>query len=117
MVKSMNHEILKKLDEILDFIKNSQTYQDYQFLAKKLEQNLKATEKIAEIKKLQKQLVKKEVEGKDTSLEDAKIKKLVESLNQIPLYVDFLEKQEELNDIYQLLHLKLEDYFEHLFQE
>ncbi len=115
MVKSMNREILEKLDEILGLVKDSQDYHDYQFLAKKLEKNQKATKLIADIKKLQKQLVQREAKKEDYSKEEKEIEELLKSLNQIPLYTEFLEKQQELNEIYQLIHTKLEDYFLTIF--
>ncbi len=112
MEKSMNPNILEKLEEILDLIKDSQDYQDYVFLKAKLAKNEKALKLIAEVKKLQKQVVRKEVKKEDTSQEEQEIEKLLESLNQIPLYLDFVETQQKLNEVYQMIDTKLDNYFQ-----
>jgi len=111
MEKFVNNIILEKIDDIIDLIKESKEYQDYQFLFDKLDKNEQANLLIKEVKELQKQIVKKEV-LKDSTFElENKLNSLLEQLNKIPLYVEFVEKQEELNEKYQSVKQKLDDYF------
>lgn len=114
MEKSVNNEILNKVDEIVSEIKMSKNYQDYLFLKDKLKNNEKATNLISDIKKLQKEIVKKESLRQDITDTDKQLEEKINLLNQIPLYVEFIEKQEELNLTYQLLKQELDDYFNNL---
>ena len=114
MVSFVNKEILEKLDEIILEIKQSEKYQNYQFLKEKLMNNKNANELISDIKRIQKEIVKKEVLKKEISELEEELNKKVELLNKIPLYVEFIEVQEELNITYQLLKQELEDYFNDL---
>lgn len=111
MENMLNNLILDKVDNLVNFIKNSQEYKDYVFLSKKLSKNEKVNDYINKIKSLQKEIVKKEVSGEDITLLDEEVKQLLSELDKIPLYKDFIEKQEELNDIYQLIKQRLDDYF------
>lgn len=107
----MNDNILKQVDIIVDIIQNSKEYQDYLFLSNKLKQNKKANTLIKEIKRIQKEIVRKEVLKEDTKELEKELTNLVNTLNQIPLYIEFIEIQKELNDIYQMIKEKLDDYF------
>ena len=111
MEKFVNNIILEKIDDIIDLIKESKEYQDYHFLFDKLDKNEQANLLIKEVKELQKQIVKKEV-LKDSTFElENKLNYLLEQLNKIPLYVEFVEKQEKLNEKYQSVKQKLDNYF------
>lgn len=111
MEKSVNNVILEKIDDIVELIRDSKEYQDYQFLFHKLTQNDQVNALIKEVKNIQKQIVKKEV-SKDSTVElEDKLNFLLEQLKKIPLYVEFIEKQEELDKIYQEIKEKLDQYF------
>ena len=60
MVKQMNNEILENIEDIINTIKSSEDYKDYLYLKEKLSHHEKANTLISEIKKIQKELVKKE---------------------------------------------------------
>ena len=107
----MNNKVLDKVDEIIEFIKETEEYKDYLYLKDKLEKNEKALSLINEIKKYQKELVKKEVEKLDTKDLEDKINNNLKELDNIPLYNEYLDVQEKLNDMYQLVKIKLDDYF------
>lgn len=111
MEKFVNNLILEKIDDIVGMIQNSKEYHDYQFLASKLSQNDKANQIIKEVKALQRQIVKKEVLGESIEDLEKKINYFLKQLNQIPLYVEFVQKQEELNQIYQTVKEELDHYF------
>ena len=107
----MNNKIIKEVDKIIDYIKKSDTYKDYIFLEDKLSKHDKANSLINEVKKYQKILVKKELNKEDISDLENKINSNLEELNKIPLYVEYINKQEELNDLYQQIKNNLDEYF------
>ena len=114
MVNFVNKEILDKVDEIVTNIKNGKKYQDYLFLKDKLNNNEKVTILISDIKKIQKEIVKKEVLKQDIKELEEELNKKISLLNQIPLYSEFIEVQEDLNNTYQLLKQELDNYFTNL---
>ena len=107
----MNNKILNEVDKIIEFIKESDDYKDYIYLKDKLSKHEKANNLINEIKMLQKKIVKLEVNKQDTKELDNKIKDNLNELNKIPLYRDFIDKQELLNDYYQTIKERLDEYF------
>ena len=107
----MNKEILNNVDDIIDTIKSSEDYKDYIYLKEKLSKHDKANTLIKEIKKTQKELVKKESNKEDIKDLEDKINNNLKELNKIPLYVDFINKQESLNELYQVIKTRLDDYF------
>lgn len=115
MVKSVNNLILDEVNKLVDSIKETKDYQDYLFLSNKLKENDKALEYIDKIKKLQKEIVKKEVNGEDVTSLEHDISNLLDKLNKIPLYVEYINKQKELNEEYQIIKNTLDDYFYELF--
>ena len=115
MEKFVNNDIVNKMDEIVAFIKNSKEYQDYLFLSNKLSKNDRCNSLIKQVKTLQKELVKKQSCGQNINELEKKINELVSELNIIPLYVEFVDKQQELNEIYQSIKARLDNYFNDLF--
>ena len=107
----MNNEILDKVDEIINYIKDIDDYKDYLYLKEKLEKHDKANNLIKEIKKLQQALVKKQASNIDITDLDKEIKDKVNELEKIPLYRDFIEKQDYLNNMYQVIKERLDNYF------
>ena len=108
----MNNKILDKVDEIVTLVKESNEYKDYLFLKEKLSKHEKANTLIKEIKTIQKELVKLETKGNDTSelLEEYNSKK--EELTKIPLYTDYINTVDKLNDMYKLIKERLDNYFD-----
>lgn len=111
MVKSVNNKILDKLDDIIKNIQESNTYREYQFLFEKLLKHKKVNTLIEKVKNIQKEMVKKEMKQESILDLETEMNSILEELNRIPLYVEFVSKQEELNQIYQLLKEKLDSYF------
>lgn len=107
----MNDKILSEVDKIIDFIKESNEYKDYLYLEDKLSKNEKVNTLIKEIKKLQKELVKLELKKEETKSLEEKINNNLEELNKIPVYVEFIKKQEYLNNLYQDIKTRLDEYF------
>ena len=112
MAKSVNEEILKKVDELITEIKRSSDFQNYKYLTEKLEKNSTIKTKVQEIKQLQKEITKREYYHQDTSEQVQKWNKEVETLQQIPLYQDWITTQEKLNQYCQEIKSQLESYFD-----
>lgn len=114
MEKELKKKVLVKVDEVVSLIKEDELYQEYLYLANKMKKNKEIEEKIASIKRYQKESVKEEVLGNTSKVQelDQKIECLLKELESFPLYVDFLRKQEELNEVFQLVKYRLQDYLE-----
>ena len=108
----MSEELEKKIDEIIDIIKTSSEYQDYQYLKNKLEQNKRIKDQVDEIKKIQKELVKKEYVKEDVSTLEKEYQKKLEELEEIPLYSDFIETQNKLNKTIKQIEERFQKYFD-----
>ena len=111
MEKFVNSIILDKVDNLVDFIKSSNEYKDYMFLKDKLSKNEKVSNYINKIKSLQKEIVKKEVNNEDISILEEEVNNILDELNKIPLYSEFVDKQMELNEIYQNIKNSFDNYF------
>ena len=114
MEKFVNKDIFDKVDEIVSEIKKSKKYQDYLFLREKLKTNTRVTNLILEIKDIQKTIVNKEVLKEDVKDLELLLEEKNTLLNQIPLYVDFIQIQSDLNLEYQLLKQELDNYFDNI---
>ena len=111
MEKLLNKIILDHVDNLITFIKKSNDYKEYLFLSEKLSNHKKIQEYISRIKNLQKEIVKKELHNEDITTLEEEINKLLDKLNRIPLYVEFINKQTELDEIYQNIKTRLDEYF------
>ena len=114
MENFVNDLVLEKIDEIVAAIKDSKEYQDYHFLKEKMSHNQNIIKKVEEIKIKQKELVRKKYNFEDTKELEEELTNLENQLKMIPLYCDFLEKQIELNNIYQNIKKQLDNYLYNL---
>ena len=108
MEKSMNKEILNKTEDLVATIEESNLYQEYLLLKEKLEKNDKAKMLIKEIKVKQKELVHKKYNKENFIELEMELENLERKLYQIPLYSEFIEKQNELNDIFYQIKTQIE---------
>ena len=111
MVKQMNNEILDKVDEIINFIKDTSLYKDYVLLKEKLDNNDKVKALVNSVKKTQQELVKAEAYGKDTKELEEEYNSLLLELDKIPLYKDYNEAVINLNLMYSNIKERLDNYF------
>ena len=107
----MNKEILDKVDEIITYIKDTDEYKDYILLKDKLESNDKVKSLIKEVKSLQQKLVKAEAYRKDSKELESNYNQKLSELDKIPLYTDYKNSVERLNEMYQTIKNRLDDYF------
>lgn len=101
----------ESLNNLITTIKNSKIYINYLHILKQVEKNNDINEIVNDIKNIQKEIVKEEhIHKKDTKgLEEALDKKKKE-LYSIPLYQDYIEASNELNDMMKQVNKRLQDY-------
>ena len=100
----MNNEILNKVDEIINLINESDEYKKYLFLKKELENNKEVNKLINEIKILQKDVVHHIKDEKELKVRE-------EKLNNIPIYREYQNTLDELNNTYSIIENTLNNYF------
>lgn len=106
----MNDNILKKADEIVNYIKNSHDYVKYQQLVTEVKNNCEIMDIINEVKKLQKEAVNKEYRKEDTTDINNQIKVNLEKLSTYPIYQEMSYLQEDLNSLFMSIKNMLDDY-------
>ncbi len=105
----MNDPILNKLDELINMLGNNEDYKEYLLLREKVLNNKEIVNLIAEVKDCQKLLVKREHNNEPVEELEKKLDDLNKSLNEYPLYCDFIEKQGKLNLVYDGIASQLQD--------
>ena len=103
--------IESKIDKLFETIENSKEYKDYLKIGNSLSKDERINKLINEIKILQKKSVKLEYEKDESYKEvDKEIEKKVEELNNIPAYIEYLNRMNEFNDILAMSSKMIEDY-------
>lgn len=100
----MNNDVKSEIDVLIDYIKNSKIYIDYIDILNKVD-------KCTDIKKLTNDiriLNKKLVRTPSIELEN-ELKCKENELNSIPLYVDYIERLEELNNLLVIVKNKIDN--------
>ncbi len=114
MEKYQDREIIEKIEELVKVIKQDKLYQDYKTLRKKVFENKTIMKEIQKIKALQKKYVK-------SAFLDSTIEKEIEvrkkRLEEVPLYLSYQQKEEELNSLFSLLKEGLNDAFSSLLEQ
>ena len=108
----MNKEIENKVDEIIDYIKNTDSYKNYLKAKEILDSKEDIKNKIKEIKLYQKQIVngignKKELENK--------IKDNLDYLENDITYISYKEYLDEINNMLNIFENKINNYFDEVF--
>lgn len=115
----LNKDIEESLDDIINYITNSKEYIKCIEIKKKMSKNKKLTELIEDIKKLQKKYIKENDESikeKDESIKE-KLDSKEKELNEIPIYVEYNNNLEVVNNMINLVKDELNDYFYKLLNE
>ena len=108
----MNKEIENKVDEIINYIKNTDSYKNYLKAKEILDSKEDIKNKIKEIKLYQKQIVngignKKELENK--------IKDNLDYLENDITYISYKEYLDEVNNMLNIFENKINNYFDEVF--
>ncbi len=114
MVMSLPNELANSFDELLSLLKQSTCYQEYLVLENKLQNHDEILSLIRQIKDVQKQLVRAEHSQQDIEIPQQKYQQLLTTLNEYPLYVAFLEKQKEVNEMFQIVKTRIEETFDEI---
>ena len=109
-MKSLSNDVLCKVDEIVNYIEESDNYKKYKEIGKKLEKDSDIMDKVNKIKSIQKQIVKLEIEKKDISYLEKEIEEIWSILNTYPIYQEYIYLQEDLNGIFQSIKMIIENY-------
>ena len=99
----MNNEVITEIDTLINAIKENTIYKEYIELLNKVNNSNEIKELTNEIRKLNKELVL----TPSIELEEKLLKKEKE-LNEIPLYLEYKYKLEELNNILTIIKNKIE---------
>ncbi len=101
----MNKEIEKKVDEIVSEIETSEVYQKYLSLKDKMEANKELMELINKVKITQKDVL-------HTKCDKIKLDKLMDELNNHPLYREYNNTIYEINNTYGIIESSINRYFD-----
>lgn len=105
-------EILEKVEEIVDYIKSSDVYKNYLKSRELLSLDKELVNLIDNIKKYQQEIVKNINKKEELEL---KIKENLNILNESPTYLEYLNYQEELNNMLTIFENKINKYFIDVF--
>lgn len=101
----MNRNIIDKIDNLVISIKNSDEYKNYIDILSKVENSNEIKDLSNEIKKINKELVKK------PSVElELLLKEKENLLNSIPLYMEYKYKLEDLNNLLLVVKNKIDNF-------
>ena len=101
----MNNDILKKIDEIINEIDKSLEYQKYLLLKDKISKNKELMLLINKVRILQKDYIHHLSSKKELDI-------LTNELNNYPLYLEYKNTLDEINNIYNIIESSLNNYFE-----
>jgi len=108
----LTKEIEGKITEIITYIKETNSYKNYIKAKELLNSNQELLTLIEDIKKYQKEIVKNP--NKKEELE-SKINQNLSVLNNDPLYLEYTNYQDEVNNMLTIFENKLNKYFYDVF--
>ena len=103
----MNKEIENKIDEIINEIESSPDYKKYLSLKEQIKNNKELMELINKVRVMQKDVLHKEKKKED-------LEKLVDELNNHPLYREYNNTLYEINNTYGIIESSLNNYFDNI---
>lgn len=110
-------KIEKEIDKLIYMIEHSTIYIEYLHLLKQVEKNKDINRLVKTIKKLQQKAVKEEYHKNNDKVKklDKEIEIKIKALYEIPLYQEYIEKAERLNDLIIKIKKMIQDYLDHLY--
>ncbi|RIW29279.1 hypothetical protein D3H55_19310 [Bacillus salacetis] len=105
MTKYTKDDIMKRAAELASMISETEEVDFFKRAEAQIHENQKVREMIASIKSLQKQAVNFQHYGKTEALKmvEAKIEKLEEDIDAIPVVQEFKQSQVDVNDLLQIV--------------
>ena len=101
----------KELDELVSYIKNTSSYKNCISIKEKMDSNEEICQIVKNIKILQKKYVKSNYLDKGIKIQ---LDELENKLNEIPIYVEYMNNLEEVNKMIEYVKDELNDYFSNL---
>jgi cell fate (sporulation/competence/biofilm development) regulator YmcA (YheA/YmcA/DUF963 family) len=105
MAKYTKDDIMKRASELANMIAETEEVDFFKRAEAQIHENQKVREMIASIKSLQKQAVNFQHYGKTEALKmvEAKIEKLEDDIDAIPVVQEFKQSQTDVNDLLQIV--------------
>ena len=103
---------MEELNKIIDYITNSSEYKKCISLKDKMSNNSKLMDKINKVKVLQKKYIK----SNDLSIKK-ELDLLIEELNNEPLYYNYMNNLEKVNEMISFVNDELNNYFYRVINE
>ncbi len=103
---------MEELNKIIDYITNSSEYKKCISLKDKMSNNSKLMDKINKVKVLQKKYIK----SNDLSIKK-ELDLLIEDLNNEPLYYNYMNNLEKVNEMISFVNDELNNYFYRVINE
>ncbi len=100
--------LMLMFDELLSLLIESEEYKNYQALRQKLKKNQEILSLIDKVRKLQKELVRKEHSQMDVISTLEEYHTVVAKLSEIPLYHAYQSSQQEINSYLQTIKTSIE---------
>ncbi len=113
MVILLNKELKEKVEEIVKYIQESDSYKNYIQYKGKLNENKELLEEIKNIKKNQQMLIKNPKLKKEC---EERIQKSLDILNNDVIYIQYLAYQDDVNNMLNIFENKINKYFEEVFR-
>ena len=108
----MNNEVINEIDNLINIIKENTIYKEYIEFLNKVNNSNEIKELTNEIRKLNKELVL------TPSIElEEKLNEKEKELTEIPLYLEYKYKLEELNNILTIIKNKVEVFMQDILIE
>lgn len=105
----MNKEIEEKLNELIDLIKNQEEIKNFKKIESKMLENEYLNSRIEAYKKMQQRVVLYESKNDDLPKEvSEELDSLYNELFEIPIYNEYTNLQNEINDLFQHITFILE---------
>ena len=98
MEEKNKEEILKKIEELVQIIKDSDDYKRYLYLKEEMKKNKTLMSLINKIKKKEQELVNKEYRKENVDMLKQEIDSLKEELYSYPSYQEYLYLLEDINN-------------------
>ena len=105
-------ELNNRVDELIDYIRNSNEYQKCISLKKQMDENDYIKELVNKIKRLQKEYIKNNSIATRDELD-----RLTTELNEIPVYYIYNQNLERINQKINYVKDSLNDYFDELLNK
>lgn len=112
MVYQMNNDIIKKIDALITNIKESSEYKNYVSLTNKISNNEDINSLVNEIKQIEKDLVRR-----PSILKEEELKQKEKELNSIPIYLDYKESCDTLNNMLLIIKNRMDKFVKELIIE